>query len=422
MGALFINTDAVNGQQRIDLTGTGVSAADVDVTPPEVTSVWPFDEATGVSLEIQPSAEFSEAIDLASLTTSTFVLRNETSVVVPATISYNDSVSTATLIPSAALDPGTTYKATVMGGARGVKDLAGNPMTSSFLWSFTTVVADPTPPTVTAVTPANGATAVSTTTGVRATFSEPILSSTLTTATFVLRSPANAVVPATVSYNALTSVGTLIPLAALAPFTTYTATITGGSGGIKDRTGNPMTGNAVWSFTTASAVITVGLTTIGTSVDTGDSNYMNGSKVSTTAAGQISSMSVYVGAVDSMVANRLYQLAIYTDNPAPAGTLVAASATGTLVPDAWNTLGVSASLLGNRNYWLMFNTNGRTGAVNNMRYNTGAAAQGAYSTASVAFGTWPATFPAATTSNFVYSLFATSAPITVGLTAIGPRR
>jgi Bacterial Ig-like domain len=387
-----------------------------------VTSVWPFDGATDVSLEMQPSAEFSEAIDPASLTTSTFVLRNETSVVVPATVSYNDSVSAATLIPSAALAPGTTYTATVMGGAGGVKDVAGNPMASSFVWSFTTVVADPTPPTVTAVTPANGATGVSTTTGVRATFSERILSSTLTTDTFVLRSPANAVVPATVSYNGLTSVGTLIPLAALAPFTTYTVTITGGSAGIKDRTGNPMAGDAVWSFTTTSAVITVGLTTIGTSIDTGNSNFMNGSKVSTTAAGQISSMSVYVGAVDSMAAKRQYQLAIYTDNAGRPGTLVAASATGTLVADAWNTLGVSASLLGNRNYWLMFNTNGRTGAVNNMRYENGAAGQGAYSSASVAFGTWPATFPAVTTSNFVYSLFATSAPITVGLTAIGSSR
>ena len=414
--AVEIDSDAVNGAEQSDLAG-----ADADVTPPEVTFVWPPDEATGVSLEIQVSAEFSEAIDPATLTASTFVLLNETAHTVPATVTYNDNggVSAATLTPSAALEPGTIYKAKVTGGVGGIRDVAGNPMASDVLWSFTTVMPDPTPPTVTAVTPANGATGISTTTGVRATFSEPILSSTLTTSTFVLRSPSNAMVPATLSYNGVTSVGTLIPLSALAPFTTYTATIAGGAGGIKDRTGNPMAGNAVWSFTTTSAVITVGSTTIGTSVDTGDSNFLNGSKVTTTAAGQISSMSVYVGTIDSMVANRQYQLAVYTDNAGRPGTLVAASATGTLVADAWNTLGVSASLLGNTNYWLMFNTNGRTGAVNNMRYKSGAAAQGAYSSDSVAFGTWPSTFPSATTSNFVYSLFATSAPITVGLTAIG---
>ena len=179
---------------------------------------------------------------------------------------------------------------------------------------------------------------------------------------------------------------------------------------MKDVAGNPLASNFVWSFTTTSTVVTIGSTAIGTSVDSGDSNFMNGSKVTTTAAGQISSMAVYVAAIDSVAANRQYQLAIYTDNAGRPGTLVASSATGTLAANAWNTLPVSASLLGSRNYWLMFNTNGRTGAVNNMRYNTGAAAQGAYSTAPVAFGTWPSTFPASTISNFVFSLFATYGP------------
>ena len=121
-------------------------------------------------------------------------------------------------------------------------------------------------------------------------------------------------------------------------------------------------------------------------------------------------MSVYVGAVDSTVANRQYQLALYTDISGRPGTRLAASTTGTLLPNAWNTLTINATLLAGTNYWLMFNTNGRTGAVNNMRHNTGAAGQGAYSTASVPFGTWPATFPAATTTNFVFSLFATFGP------------
>ena len=130
-------------------------------------------------------------------------------------------------------------------------------------------------------------------------------------------------------------------------------------------------------------------------------------------------MSVYVGAIDSVVANRQYQLAIYRDNAGRPGTLVAASASGTLVANAWNTVAVSAPLLASTNYWLMFNTNGRTAAVNNMRYNTGAAGQGAYSTASVPFGAWPATFPAATTTNFVFSLYATLESNTLGLTTIG---
>jgi hypothetical protein len=266
---------------------------------------------------------------------------------------------------------------------------------------------DATPPTVTSVTPANGTTGVSAATAVTATFSEAINAATLTsTGNFVLRDPANVVVPGTVSYNASTRVGTLAPSTALAASTTYTATILGGTNGVKDLAGNALASNVVWSFTTASAITTVGLTTIGSLLDTFDSGYLNGSKVTTSTSGQIMSMSVYIGNIDAAL-NRQYQVAIYADNAGAPGTLVAASATGTLVANSWNTIAINASLLAGTNYWLMFNTNGTTGSVNNMYYNNGSAGQGAYSNAPVTFGTWPATFPAATINNSVFSLFAT---------------
>ena len=157
--------------------------------------------------------------------------------------------------------------------------------------------------------------------------------------------------------------------------------------------------------------MTLGLTTVGSSVDSGDRNFLNGSKVTTTAAGEVQSMSVYVGAVDSQPANRQYQLGIYSDWSGRPGTLVAVSAAGTLVANAWNTLPIGAPLAGNTSYWLMFNTNGRTASVNNMRYNVGAAGRGVYSTSSVPFGTWPAAFPPSTSTKFVYSLFATLGPV-----------
>ena len=71
--------------------------------------------------------------------------------------SVSASGSTATLQPSAALAAGTTYTATLLSGSSGVKDLAGNALASNFTWSFTTTAPDTTPPTVSAVTPANGA-------------------------------------------------------------------------------------------------------------------------------------------------------------------------------------------------------------------------------------------------------------------------
>jgi hypothetical protein len=398
-----------------DLAGNGL-ASDVvwsfitaDTTRPTVTSVTPASGATGVSAAAAVTATFSEAIDATTITPSSVVLRDPANAVVAAMVSYTVATHVTTLTPSAALAGSTTYTATIAGGSSGVKDVAGNALASNLVWSFTTVVVDTTPPTVIGMTPASGASGVSTATAVTATFSEPINAATLTASTFVLRNPANAVVTAAISYNAGTRVGTLTPSAPLTASTTYTATITGGSAGVKDTAGNALASAFVRSFTTTAAG-TLGLTTIGSLGDSSDSNVLNGSKVRTSAAGRIVSMSVYVGNVDALVANRRYQLAIYTNNGGRPGTLVATSATGTLVANAWNTLGVSASLQPSTSYWLVFNTNGRSTSVNNMRYNSGTAGQGAYSSRAVPFGTWPTTFPAATIDNQVFSLFAVFGP------------
>jgi hypothetical protein len=100
------------------------------------------------------------------------------------------------------------------------------------------------------VTPAGGATGVSTGTSVTAAFSEAMNASTINTSTFVLRNPGGNIVTSTVSYNAGTNVATLTPSAVLAASTTHTATITGGASGVKDLAGNALATNFVWSFTT----------------------------------------------------------------------------------------------------------------------------------------------------------------------------
>ena len=154
----------------------------------------------------------------------------------------------------------------------------------------------------------------------------------------------------------------------------------------------------------------LGLTTIGSTLDSDDSNYLNGSRVFTSTGGQVVSMSVYVDAVDPAGANRGFQMAIYTDTAGRPGTLVATTAAGTLAANAWNTLPITASLQPNANYWLMYNTNGQSSGVNNMRYDSGSPGQGVYSADAVPFGTWPATFPTSAMTNAVYSLYATFGP------------
>jgi hypothetical protein len=154
----------------------------------------------------------------------------------------------------------------------------------------------------------------------------------------------------------------------------------------------------------------IGQTTIGSTLDSGDSNHLNGSRVTTTNGGNIVSMSVYIRNIDSNGNNRKYQLGIYTDIAGKPGTRVANTATGTLVANSWNSLPITATLQASTSYWLMYNTNGRTSSVNNMSYNDGSAGHGAYSTKKVNFGTWPTTFSAATITSSVYSLYASFGP------------
>jgi hypothetical protein len=85
---------------------------------------------------------FNESIDPATVTASTFELRNASNNLIPASVSYNAGTRTATLTPNATLPGTATLTATVSGGATDprIKDLAGNPLAANVAWSFTTQV------------------------------------------------------------------------------------------------------------------------------------------------------------------------------------------------------------------------------------------------------------------------------------------
>ena len=116
----------------------------------------------------------------------------------------------------------------------------------------TTPGIDTTPPSVAVVSPASGAVRVPTTTGVNVAFNEPMTATTINSSTVLLRDGANNVVQASVTYNASAMMATLTPANPLAPSTTYTATVKGGSTDprVKDQAGNAMTADVTWSFTT----------------------------------------------------------------------------------------------------------------------------------------------------------------------------
>jgi hypothetical protein len=226
-----------------------VFAPGIDNVPPVVAGVSPLNGATGVGLNAVITATFNEAVSAATVTTSTFQLRNASNALITATV--NTSSNQITLTPSASLTASTVYTATITGGSSGVKDPAGNALASNYSWSFTTQAGDITPPTVTTVNPANGATAVFAGTTVTAIFSEAVNASTVTGTTFQLRDAGNNLISATVS-TASNQI-TLTPAASLSASTTYNVTIVGGASGVKDLAGNALASNYTWSFTTAAA-------------------------------------------------------------------------------------------------------------------------------------------------------------------------
>jgi hypothetical protein len=85
---------------------------------------------------------FSEAMDPASLTSSTMVLSGPAGAVTT-TLRYDSRTRTVTLAPVQPLAGQTTYQVSAIGGAGGITDVAGNPLAATDTWSFTTG-SDPT--------------------------------------------------------------------------------------------------------------------------------------------------------------------------------------------------------------------------------------------------------------------------------------
>ncbi len=129
-----------------DLAGNALAAnkewsfttgAAPDTTAPTVSSTVPINAATGVAPDASVTATFSEAMDAATITTTTFTLtQTQGSTAVSGDVTYTGT--TATFNPTSTLTANTNYTATV---TTGVKDLADIPLAANKVWSFTTAAA-----------------------------------------------------------------------------------------------------------------------------------------------------------------------------------------------------------------------------------------------------------------------------------------
>jgi len=215
---------------------------------PSVISETPPNGAVGVCPSTAVTATFSEAMNPATINTTTFTLTAGTPpVAVAGVVTY--AASTATFTPSSALAVSTLYTATITTGAQ---DTFGNPLVSNFVWSFTTASAA-CAPTVISVAPPNAATGICQNTLVVATFSEAMNPATINTTTFTLTGPGTTPVAGAVTYDASSDAATFTPTNPLELDTLYTATITTGA---QDLGGDSLASDKVWTFTTAATACT----------------------------------------------------------------------------------------------------------------------------------------------------------------------
>jgi uncharacterized repeat protein (TIGR02543 family) len=99
---------------------------------PTVISTDPVDLDIDVEFNKVISANFSTAMDPATINTSTFILMDGTNSI-PGTVDY--SGTTATFTPTSDLPAGITVTATITTGAENEE---GTPLATDFVWSFTT--------------------------------------------------------------------------------------------------------------------------------------------------------------------------------------------------------------------------------------------------------------------------------------------
>ncbi|MDO8417968.1 MAG: ice-binding family protein [Agitococcus sp.] len=126
---------------------TFTTGAASDVTPPLVTLVNPANLSVTSCPQDKVNVAFNETMDSSTITSDTFTLQvTGVNTLLDGSVTYNALNKVATFNPTLDLLPATNYTATLK---TGVKDLAGNALTTKKTWTFTTASAlscSPVPP------------------------------------------------------------------------------------------------------------------------------------------------------------------------------------------------------------------------------------------------------------------------------------
>lgn len=160
------------------------------------------------------------------------------------------------------------------------------------------------------------------------------------------------------------------------------------------------------SSNAAGGTSALGTTLIGAGVDSGDSNFINGTQFTASVTGTTSTLNAYVRTPIGASGNNLGQMAIYADNGSDApGTLLGSTTSTVLTGNAWNSFALSSPvpITSGQKYWLAYNTNGTAANQNNMAYESGPSYLSRYMLKT--FGDWSGAYTG-TVSNYRFSVFA----------------
>ena len=110
-----------------------------DAVAPEILSTTPIDDGTNFAIAGALRVTFNEAMDAATMNSSSFELRDAGNSPVAATVTYNSTQRRATITPGSSLSYSANYMLTIKGNGVGVTDVAGNHLPADTVIAFSTV-------------------------------------------------------------------------------------------------------------------------------------------------------------------------------------------------------------------------------------------------------------------------------------------
>lgn len=242
-----------------------------DTTTPTVSAWSPANVSVGAPTNTLVQLQFSKAINALTVTASTilFTPSAATSNLLPGTITVSADSKIATFAPSSPLLANTTY---LVRATAGITDIEGHPITAAQA-SFTTgVSASTTAPTVTTISPQDGATGVAVNARVDVVTSSTLSAASVAASAITVSASGNQLA-GTVTLSSSRSTLTWTPTALLIANTLYTVSVSG----VTDQAGNTLvpftasftTGASSTADTTKPSVASVSPTNGATGVSVG---------------------------------------------------------------------------------------------------------------------------------------------------------